>query len=153
KWIDGHSSSPFFFMLHLYEPHVPYDPPEPFRSRYANRYDGEIATADSIVGAFLDHLKQRGLYDKAIIIVTSDHAEGLGDHGEEQQSILLYTEALRVPLIVKLPGRMLAGMREKRPVQTIDIAPTVLSLCGAEVPRELHGASLVELGKEEREIY
>ena len=78
RWIDSHSSRPFFFFLHIYEPHVPYAPPEPYRSRYRSAYDGEIATADAIIGEFLDHLRSTGIYDKALIVITSDHGEGLG---------------------------------------------------------------------------
>ena len=93
---------------------MPYDPPEPFRSRYASPYDGEIASADAIVGGFLDHLRALGLYDRALVILTSDHGEGLGDHGEDQHSILLYGEALRVPLLVKLPGQRRGAARRSR---------------------------------------
>jgi choline-sulfatase len=145
RWIDQHRSSPFFFFFHIYEPHVPYDPPEPFRSKYTNRYDGEIATADAIVGRFLDHLRASGIYDRAIILVTSDHGEGLGDHGEEQHSILVYREALQVPLLVKLPHAQLAGKSADAPAQLIDLFPTVTSLLGVE-PHEKHaGMSLVSL--------
>ncbi|MCU1245316.1 MAG: hypothetical protein JWN02_1226, partial [Acidobacteria bacterium] len=73
RWIEQQGGRPFFLMLHLYEPHVPYDPPEPYRSRYANRYDGEIAAADAVVGSVIALLKQRGLYDRSLIILTSDH--------------------------------------------------------------------------------
>jgi choline-sulfatase len=130
KWLDANGSRPFFLFLHLYEPHVPYDPPEPFRSRYANAYDGEIATADAIVGQFLAHLKQRGLYDKSVIILTSDHGEGLGDHGELQHSILLYTELIRVPLVIKLPQGGRKGTRVDAPAALADLAPTIASLTG-----------------------
>ena len=115
-WIDAHRAAPLFFFLHLYEPHVPYDPPEPFRSRYPSAYDGEIASADAIVGGLLDHLRAQGLYDRALVIFTSDHGEGLGQHGEDQHSILLYAEAVRVPLLVKLPDRRRAG----ETIETLD---------------------------------
>jgi choline-sulfatase len=145
RWIGEHATKPFFFFLHLYEPHVPYAPPEPFSSRYANRYDGEIAAADAIVGKLLDHLRALGLYDKALIIVTSDHGEGLGDHGEKQHSILLYREAIQVPLFVKLPGNALAGRSVEAPAQLIDLFPTVAALTGV-TPRDAHaGKSLVAL--------
>ncbi|MCU1349839.1 MAG: hypothetical protein JWO56_2869, partial [Acidobacteria bacterium] len=151
RWIAGHAASPFFFFLHLYEPHVPYDPPEPFRSSYANRYDGEIATADALVGRLLDRLRALGLYDKALIIVTSDHGEGLGDHGEAQHSILIDREAIQVPLFVKLPGNQWAGRTVEAPAQLIDLFPTVTSLVGI-TPRQPHrGVSLISLiGSKER---
>ena len=147
RWIGEHAASPFFFFLHLYEPHVPYAPPEPFSSKYANQYDGEIAAADAIVGKLLDRLRALGLYDQALIIVTSDHGEGLGDHGEQQHSILLYREAIQVPLFVKLPQNRMAGKSVDAPAQLIDLFPTVTSLLGL-TPREPHaGTSLAALAE------
>jgi choline-sulfatase len=146
EWIDAHVQAPFFFFLHLYEPHMPYDPPEPFRSRYPSPYDGEIASADAIVGSFLDHLRTLGLYDRALVVFTSDHGEGLGDHGEEQHSILLYAEALRVPLLVKLPGGRHAGETVEAPVQLADIVPTVTGLLGLDAPPDAPGLSLLAVG-------
>jgi arylsulfatase A-like enzyme/tetratricopeptide (TPR) repeat protein len=144
RWIGDHGRSPFFFFFHIYEPHVPYDPPEPFRSRYANPYDGEIAAADAVVGDLLDDLRRVGVYDRAVILVTSDHGEGLGDHGEDQHSILLYREAIRVPLLLKLPGSRLAGRTVAAPAQLIDILPTVTTLVGIEAPGGLGGRSLLD---------
>ena len=155
-WIGAHAGKPFFFLFHIYEPHVPYDPPEPFRSQYGATYDGEVATADAIVGAFLDNLKKLGVYDRAIVIVTSDHGEGLGQHGEQQHSIFLYREAIRVPLLVKLPDRTEAGRRVSAPVQLSDILPTVTAALGLPAPREVSGSSLLSAGATgaaERVIY
>ena len=152
RWIDSIGTKPFFLFLHLYEPHVPYEPPEPFRSRYANAYDGEIATADAIVGDLIRHLKQRSLYDNAIIVLTSDHGEGLGDHGEAQHSILLYTETIRVPLIVKLPHREKGGTRSATPAALSDIAPTIASLVHLE-PVKTDGVDLFGELPESRLIY
>ena len=84
-------------------------PPEPFRARYGATYDGEIATADSLVAHFIATLKSEGVYDKALIILLSDHGEGLNDHGEQEHGVLLYREDIHVPLIVKLPGQRSAG--------------------------------------------
>jgi len=143
-WIEQNKSKPFFFFLHLYEPHVPYDPPEPFASQYQNRYDGEIASADQIAGRFLDELKKLGIYDRAIIVLTSDHGEGLGEHGEEQHSILLYRELLQIPLLVKLPASERGGTTVTSPAQLVDIAPTVLGILGVEGPK-MSGSSLLAL--------
>jgi choline-sulfatase len=130
RWIDAHAAQPFFYFFHIYEPHVPYDPPEPFRSRYANRYDGEIAAADAIVGKLLDHLKIGGLYDRALIVVLSDHGEGLGDHGEDQHSILVYREALQVPLIVKLPKSTRKGSTVEEATPLTAVFSTILNAVG-----------------------
>lgn len=151
QWIGAHSSQPFFFFLHLYEPHVPYEPPEPYRSRYANRYDGEIATADAIVGNFVQFLKAKGIYDRAIVVFTSDHGEGLGDHGEMQHSILLYREAIQVPLILKLPASARHGERVSAPAGLVDIARTVAELTGVDL-KTPSAASLLALPPS-RDIY
>jgi arylsulfatase A-like enzyme/Flp pilus assembly protein TadD len=156
KWI-GQQKKPVFFFLHLYEPHTPYTPPEPFKSRYSLPYDGEIAHADDILGKFLQSLKDAGLYEKALIIVTSDHGEGLGEHGEEEHGIFLYREAIQVPLLVKLPGNHLAGTTVAAPVQLIDIAPTIYERTATPAPAKLTGQSLVafmgDRKPEPRKIY
>ena len=148
RWVDAHATGPFFYFFHVYEPHVPWDPPEPFRSRYPHPYDGEVAAADAVVGDLLDHLRQKGVYDRAIVIVTSDHGEGLGDHGEDQHSILLYREAIQVPLLLKLPGSLRAGERVTASAQLADIVATVAELVGVEAPRTSSGRSLLRLGED-----
>jgi choline-sulfatase len=153
RWLTGHPTGPIFYFLHLYEPHVPYAPPEPFLSQYANRYDGEIATADAIVGRFLDRLRSAGIYDRALIILTSDHGEGLGDHGEQQHSILVYREAIQVPLLVKLPGNRRAGETVAASAQLIDVLPTVTKLLGIETRETHRGQSLLSLGAGDRAVY
>ncbi len=139
KWIASLSSPRFLLFLHLYEPHAPYTPPERFR-QYAP-YDGEVAYADELVGGFLKWLKGRGLYDRATILLFSDHGESLGDHGEQEHGIFLYDETIRVPLIVKLPRDVNHGHRIAVPVQHIDLVPTVLDLLDVRRPG-LRGHSL-----------
>ncbi|MDX2000034.1 MAG: sulfatase-like hydrolase/transferase [Thermoanaerobaculia bacterium] len=156
-WLQQAGSGPFLLFAHIYEPHSPYEPIEPFRTRYAGHpYDGEVATADAIIGRFLDQLKAVGLYDKSLIILFSDHGEGLNEHGEQEHGVLLYREALQVPLLVKLPGSARAGETGKVAVGLFDIAPTVLSVLGLPVPPEMQGRSLLDLlapGAPERPIY
>ncbi len=154
RWIAQQSDQPFFFFVHLYEPHTPYEPPEPYRSRYANPYDGEIAHSDQIIGAFLDRLRALGVYDRALIIFTSDHGEGLNDHGEAQHGILLYRESVHVPLLVKLPGSDRRGERVDSPVALIDILPTITGLLGIATPQtDISGRSLLSTPKSDRQIY
>ena len=144
EWISGRGGRPIFFLLHLYEPHAPYRPPEPFASRYRERpYDGEIATADDIVGKFLGFLKERRLYDSSLVVLLSDHGEGLGDHGEEEHGLLLYREDLHVPLMLKLPGGRRSGTRVARPVGLVDLFPTITALVGVSPPAGLPGISLL----------
>src|SRR6202165_6271641 len=101
--------------LHLYDAHDPYDPPEPYKSKYASApYDGEIAYVDSAVGKFLSDLRTRGLYDGAVIAVMADHGEGLGAHGEGTHGFFLYDETIHVPLLIKLPGAGSAGRDSTR---------------------------------------
>jgi arylsulfatase A-like enzyme len=141
-FVDRSAGRPLFLFLHLYEPHLPYEPPEPFRGAARHPYDGEIAAADAAVGTFLDALRAAGLYDRALVVLTSDHGEGLGDHGEDDHGILLYREALHVPLIVRLPGEARAGRRVAEPVGLIDVLPTVAQLLGLPAPAGLPGRSL-----------
>ncbi|MCU1347792.1 MAG: Arylsulfatase [Acidobacteria bacterium] len=150
RWVAQRGARPFFLMLHLYEPHTPYEPPEPFASQYpSSPYDGEIAQADAIVGRFLDFLRANGLYDRSIIVLLSDHGEGLGEHGEDEHGILLHREALHVPLLIKLPKQELANGSVSAPVGLIDVAPTIASLAGIQPPREFHGIPLLSGLREE----
>ncbi len=154
-WLRSVKDRPFFLFFHLYEPHAPYDPPEPYRSRYKLRYDGEIARADELVGQLLDELRKLGLYDRAAIILTSDHGDGLGDHGEIGHGVLLYRSTLEVPLLLKLPAQASAGAEVISPTQLSDIAPTLLELAAASVPAAMSGRSLLGLLREPqgRNIY
>lgn len=144
EWAAGVREKPLFLFLHIYEPHAPYAPPEPYRTRYAGRpYDGEIAAADAAVGHLLDFLRRERLYDHALILFLSDHGEGLGDHGEDEHGVFLYREALRVPLLLKLPGSADAGRTVSAPVGLVDVVPTVLSLLHRAAPANLRGVPLL----------
>ena len=129
RWIEAQGERRFFAFLHLYEPHTPYAPPPPYRERFADRpYDGEIAYADELVGRFLERLRARGVLDRAIVAVTSDHGEGLGDHGEQEHGFFLYREAVRVPLVLRLPGGARGGTRVRGAVAQVDLPATLLDL-------------------------
>ena len=155
RWLATVGDRPFFLFVHLYDPHSPYAPPEPFASRYPLPYDGEIATADAAVGELLEELRHRGLYDRAVIALLSDHGEGLGDHGESEHGLLLYREALQVPLLLKLPGGHRGGSRVEEPVQLVDVFPTLLALAGVERrgKEPLAGRSLLVRGRQPRDLY
>jgi arylsulfatase A-like enzyme/predicted Zn-dependent protease len=152
-WIDRHAARPFFLFVHLYEPHAPYTPPEPYRSRYADPYDGEIATADAALGELLDFLRARGLYERAAIALVSDHGEGLGEHGELRHGVFLYRSTLHVPLLLKLPGVSSAGRRVAAPVGLVDVAPTLARLAGARPPAGLDGRDLLAAPAADRVLY
>ena len=129
-WIDRVAGDRVFVFLHLYEPHTPYSPPP--SHQMASAYDGEIAYADELVGRFLDRVAARGLFDRAIVAVVSDHGEGLNDHGEAEHGIFLYREALRVPWILKLPGGAARGTRVAGTLGEVDVAATLLDLAGID---------------------
>lgn len=145
EWLAVAGKSPFFLLVHLYEPHTPYAPESPFRERYRDPYDGEVATADALVGELLAELRRLDLYDRALVLLVSDHGEGLGDHGEQTHGLLLYREAIQVPMIVKLPGGEMAGRRVAAPAQLLDVAPTLLAAAGAPRPAAMTGLPLAEL--------
>jgi tetratricopeptide (TPR) repeat protein len=155
QWIKPRASQPFFFFLHLYEPHAPYEPPERYRTKYPLAYDGEIAWVDELVGGFLRSLKENGVYDRALIIFVSDHGEGLGDHGEEEHGIFVYREAIQVPMLVKLPGNRMAGTSVPDPVALIDLFPTIAAQTATDVASlHLPGISLLDRGTNSgRRIY
>lgn len=140
RWMGNQKSARVFLFFHIYEPHTPYAPPERF-ARYAP-YDGEIAYSDEIVGKLFAWLKDRGWYEQATIVLTSDHGEGLGDHGEQEHGLFLYDETIRVPLIVKLPSSARRGSRVTVPAQLVDLVPTILEWVGAPRPASLRGRSL-----------
>jgi choline-sulfatase len=141
-WLQQNAGTPFFFFLHLYEPHAPYTPPEPYRSSAPTLYDGEIEYADSLIGDLLDTLVRQKLYDRTIIVLVSDHGEGLGDHGEKEHGIFVYRESIHVPLIIKLPHGDGAGGSIEAPVGLVDILPTLTGLTGLATPAGVSGKPL-----------
>jgi choline-sulfatase len=153
RWLAGVQGKPFLLFLHIYEPHSPFEPPEPFKSRYPLAYDGEVAAADAILGDFIAGLKSAGVYDPSLVVLLSDHGEGLGDHGEEFHGILLYREALHVPLLMKLPASTRAGEEIATPVQLVDLLPTVAELLDLPRPPGLDGRSLLDPKPRPRRLY
>jgi choline-sulfatase len=140
RWLDQQRSQRVFLFLHLNEPHKPYSTP-PQYAEY-QPYDGEIAYADEVVGRLIRYLKSHQLYDRATIVLLSDHGEGLGDHGEQEHGLLVYDEVIHVPLIMKQAGGTGAGRRVIDVVQHVDVVPTILDLARAPIPGNLRGRSL-----------
>ena len=135
-WLEtaGAPARRVFLWLHLYDPHDPYEPPEPYASRFADRpYDGEVAWSDELVGRLDDALARLGLRDEALLLVTSDHGEGLGDHGESLHGFFAYQSTLRVPFLVRGPG-IAPGTRLGVTARLVDVFPTVLDLLGVAAP-------------------
>jgi arylsulfatase A-like enzyme/tetratricopeptide (TPR) repeat protein len=146
KWLSKNQQGPFFVWLHFYDPHDPYDPPAPFKERYAKEpYDGEIAYVDSVVGSFIEELRKRGLYENSLIAITADHGESFGEHGEERHGMFLYDETIHVPLLLKLPAQKFAGKRIDPRVALVDIPPSLLKAAGIAAPASMQGQSLFPL--------
>jgi arylsulfatase A-like enzyme/Flp pilus assembly protein TadD len=146
EWLGHRQKGPFFLWFHLWDAHDPYNPPEPFRSRFPNQpYNGGIAYVDATVGKLLDYLRTQGLYDNSLIAVTADHGESLGEHGELTHSIFLYDATIHVPLLLKLPGGRFAGQRVNANANLVDLAPTLLDALGQKSPPAMQGQSLLPL--------
>jgi arylsulfatase A-like enzyme/Tfp pilus assembly protein PilF len=147
-WLDGRKDVPFFTWIHLYDPHTPYEPPEPYRSEYAGRgpvglYDGEIAFMDEQIGRLVAWLEKNGLDKSTVLLLIGDHGEGLGNHGEAMHGYFAYDYAVHVPLIVVTPLRGLAGKIVASQVSSVDVFPTLLDLAGVGPVEKTHGRSLV----------
>jgi arylsulfatase A-like enzyme/Tfp pilus assembly protein PilF len=139
----GHrDGGPFFMWTHFYDPHAPYDPPPPYRERFADHpYDGEIAFTDAQVKRVLDALQQTGHHDDTVVMLLADHGEGLGDHHELTHAVLVYQSTMRVPMIVAgagVPRNRVVSTR----VGTIDVLPTALGLLGLQADKALLGRDL-----------
>jgi arylsulfatase A-like enzyme len=142
-WLDRPRAAPFFLWLHLYDAHAPHVAPGRFAQSHAARpYAGEVAYLDSQVRRLLDVLEARGLTRDTLVVLTSDHGEGLGEHGEWTHGFLLHDATLHVPLILRWPGRLPVGRRDERPVALVDLAPTVLDLLGLAPNPRRHGRRL-----------
>jgi len=154
-WVENQAQQKFFTWIHLYDPHTPYDPPEPYKSQYGGTryslYDGEIAYIDQLMGEFRNFMEEKGLWEKTLIIFTADHGESLGEHKESAHGFFIYDSAVRVPLIVRFPGAKLAGRTIQNQVRSIDILPTVLNAVGGNIPESVQGNSFLPLllGQEE----
>ncbi len=139
-WIESIGTPRFFLFLQIDAPSAPVAVAG--GASRLSPYDARVAYADGLVGQLVAFLKKRGLYSGGIVILTSDHGEGLGDHGEQGHGLFLYEQAIRTPLIVKLPRRDGGGRHSDALVEQIDIAPTVLELVGAPRPSKIGGRSL-----------
>ena len=141
-WLGEHAQKPFFLFLHYYDAHRPYTPHPPVTSPYMNDpYAGEIAYIDNCIGRVLERLRTLGVYDNTLVIVTGDHGEGLGEHGEETHCYYVYQGTLHVPLVVRAPGCP-KGIAVEQNASLVDIVPTVLGLVGLKVPARVEGVDL-----------
>lgn len=166
QWITEHADEPFFLWVHFFDPHTPYEPPtgyavpsgqevdltgkslpdgvadEAALRREIRAYRGEVRYVDAQIGTVVERLRVLGLLDRTAVVLTSDHGEGLGDHGVLEHGANLHDELVRVPLILRAPG-VPPGRRPEGPAQLEDLAPTLLSLMGIAIPDALDGYDLL----------
>ncbi len=142
SWLKRSPRRPFFLWVHLYDPHHPYTPPEPYASRYRSRpYDGEIAFDDAQLGRLVAFLKDQRLFDQTLFVIAGDHGEGLGEHGEKTHGFFIYNTTLHVPLIFKIPEVSPRVVEEE--VSLVDVMPTVLQALKMRIPASVQGRSLL----------
>ena len=177
-WLEQDSGHPFLLFVHLFDLHQPYDAPAAYRARAPqSEYDQELAYVDDSLGSFFEFLARKGLDQRALVVLFSDHGESLGDHGESTHGYFIYRSSLHVPLIFHWPPttetrkskletrnskletrnatrvssfelRVLSfNERVEAPAGLIDVAPTVLGFLGYQSPAEFCGHSLLELAK------
>jgi arylsulfatase A-like enzyme len=165
RWLDEKRdpARPFFLFLHYFDPHDPYVPPEPWKSRFerpkdpsgrtsladalikrdlVDAYDGEIAFTDDELGRLFAHLEKLGLTRDTLVVVTADHGEGMGQHGVIGHGVNIYEEAVHVPLILRWPARLPAGRVIEAPIESMDVLPTLLELLGLASNGAIRGSSL-----------
>lgn len=145
QWLKRNDSDPFFVFLHLYDLHNPYNVPSPYRERFGTGYEAELRYVDVEIGRLWAFLSQRGLLKNTLVVFTSDHGEGLGQHGESSHGYFLYQSTLWVPLIFHWPstGKVNFPSRVRAPAGLVDVAPTILQFVGIAPPPQFQGRSLL----------
>ncbi len=152
RWYRGKGEGKWFSWVHFYDPHLPYDPPEPWRTELEDRYDGEIAYMDEYVGKVVDELGDE--LEKTLIVIVGDHGESLGEHGERDHGIFLYEVSMKVPMIMVASKKFPKNKGIKANVRLVDIAPTVIDFLGIENSQNFQGESLLPYvsGRKKRDL-
>lgn len=140
QWIQENKEKKFFTWIHLFDPHAPYEAPPP----HEKGYKGEVEYTDQQLGLFFQFLKETGLYDRTLIIVTADHGEGLRQHGEATHGLFVYETTVHVPLIIRAPFKFPKSRIDKT-VELVDLAPTILASLDLSIPASYQGMSLLDL--------
>ncbi len=143
-WLDKQSGEPFFAWVHFFDPHLPYQPPSPFREEFAaDPYDGEVAYMDANVGRVIARLKEKKLLGRTLVIVAGDHGEAFGRRVESGHGVFLYDDTLRVPLIFFAENNLPRGKVVRARVRLIDIFPSIMDMLGLPKPGPVQGTSLI----------
>ncbi|MHC5012936.1 MAG: sulfatase-like hydrolase/transferase [Planctomycetota bacterium] len=157
KLLEENREHKFFIFLHYFDPHFPYEPPEPYASEYAEQYAGEIAFFDHEFGKLISALQDLDLAEKTLVILTSDHGESLGEHDEQTHAFFVYDATQHVPLIMSCPELIQGGVTIKSQVRLLDLTPTIVDFAGLDMPDPIQGRSLLPLWEdgqaEERPCY
>ncbi|MEQ8762978.1 MAG: sulfatase-like hydrolase/transferase [Planctomycetota bacterium] len=141
-WSDQATERPFFAWVHFFDPHLPRRAPDDLAKRFSDGYDAEIASVDREIGRLFDWLEERGELERTLVVVTSDHGEGLGEHGEMTHFFFIYDSTMRVPMLFAGPGVPKGKVLDRGVGRTIDIAPTVLDALDLSVPETMQGRPL-----------
>lgn len=148
-FLRENADRPFLLWLHYFDPHDPYEAPEPFRSQIADPYLAEVRRVDEAVGRVADEIERLGLREHTLVAITADHGEALGEHGEERHSFFVYESTLRIPLVL-FGGGVPRGVRVASLVRLVDVLPTLLDLLGVPAPEGIAGVSLRPLLEDPR---
>lgn len=143
-WLEGNAGSRFFSWVHFFDPHMPHDPPSPYKEEFAeDLYDGEVAFMDHELGRIIDALRAKGILARTLVVVAGDHGEALGEKEELDHGIFIYDGTMKVPLIFYADKRLPGGLVVDSRVRLIDIMPSVLDMLGIPVNPEVQGTSLL----------
>ncbi len=153
-WLNTHSNRPFFLFLHIYDLHTPYNLSAAEEAKYGKGYNGELSYIDHVIGNLWEYLTAHDLVNKSLIIFTSDHGEGLGDHGETTHGFFIYQSTLRVPLIIHWPaGGTRLPERVDTPASLLDLSPTILDAVRLPVPQAMEGKTMLAANEIPRDIF
>jgi choline-sulfatase len=154
EWLNAHADRPFFLFLHFYDLHTPYNLSAAEKAKYGDGYNGELGYIDHVIGGVWDYLVSHDLVNKSLIVFTSDHGEGLGEHGESTHGYFTYQSTLHVPLIIHWPaGRAPMPPRVEAPASLLDISPTILDAVRLPAPQAMEGKSLFAASGSSRDIF
>jgi arylsulfatase A-like enzyme/Tfp pilus assembly protein PilF len=149
EWLEGGDKRPFFCWVHLYDPHTPYEAPEPFSSRFPDAlpgpYDAEIAWSDSLVARLLEFLDKKGWLSRTLVVVVGDHGESLGEHGEMTHGFFIYDATIHIPLVISGPGVPVGVVPDQ--VRIVDVMPTILDYLHTPLPTGVQGVSLLPIAR------
>jgi len=152
-WILARASdanTPWFAWVHLFDPHAPYDAPPEYRANRAP-YDAEVAYTDAMLGRLFARLDAAHARDKTLVVLTADHGESLGEHGETTHGLFAYDATIAVPLVLNAPA--IAPAAIDAPVSHVDLAPTILDLVGVAAPPQLDGQSIARPVSRDRALF